>query len=412
MRSRSILLLGVVLVSAAMFGFGCAGRGEPKRTEVRAEDAAVPVDAVVAPDAAFWPTYDADSCGNGREDIDHDGDGFTPAHGDCDDCSPQVNPDSFDDPLNDVDEDCSGTAATEPEDCSAGLVMDSADAEDAARTMGLCRFLDARDRGWGVISARWTRADGEGTPGSQRQHGIVDDFGSLAPTQGASMLVLSSGAARAPDHAGYTSDCDTYSTSPRGELPEGLDPNTPACPGVETGDVYDPVALELKLRVPANAHGLQFNSNFFTYEYPNYVCSPFNDFYVVLMDPKPGGSPDGNLVFDVDGNRVSVNNSLLRACEAGRHSGRDFACPLGTGPLADTGFDGDASCGSYFSDRVTGAATGWLQTQVPVEGGSVVTLRFAIWDSGDPNLDSLVLVDGFTWLVEEPETLATEPILE
>ena len=58
---------------------------------------------------------------------------------------------------------------------------------------------------------------------------------------------------------------------------------------------------------------------------------------------------------------------------------------------------------------MSGAATGWLHTTSPVEAGKVVTLRFAIWDTRDKTLDSTVLIDGFAWSGERPET-STRPV--
>ena len=43
-------------------------------------------------------------------------------------------------------------------------------------------------------------------------------------------------------------------------------------------------------------------------------------------------------------------------------------------------------------------ATSWLQTSAPVKGGDNVTVRFTIWDTGDHNLDSSVLIDAFQWI--------------
>ena len=39
-----------------------------------------------------------------------------------------------------------------------------------------------------------------------------------------------------------------------------------------------------------------------------------------------------------------------------------------------------------------------FQTTAPVDPGAEVTIRFTIWDTGDENLDSTVLVDGFEWI--------------
>jgi hypothetical protein len=47
---------------------------------------------------------------------------------------------------------------------------------------------------------------------------------------------------------------------------------------------------------------------------------------------------------------------------------------------------------------------------VPVEPGSEITLRFAVWDSGDSVLDSLVLVDDFQWSLETMEDPSSQPV--
>ncbi len=39
-----------------------------------------------------------------------------------------------------------------------------------------------------------------------------------------------------------------------------------------------------------------------------------------------------------------------------------------------------------------------LQTSAPVTGGSTFTIRFTIWDSGNDEYDSTVLVDNFQWV--------------
>lgn len=225
------------------------------------------------------------------------------------------------------------------------------------------------------------------------------------------MLTLSSGVARAPDQSGFTTECDFFAAFPAG-YPEGFPVESPSCPGVRSGAVYDPVALELRVRVPTNAKSLSFNSNFYTYEYPNYICSTYNDFFVALLSPRVANLKNDNIVFDNDGNLVSVNSSLLQVCQPGTHGGKTFECPSGASDLQGSGFEQAYECGQTFEfpDPKDRAGTGWLETKAPVEGGSVITLRFAIWDSGDPFLDSTVLIDGFKWEVDEA-TVGTTPVL-
>jgi hypothetical protein len=311
------------------------------------------------------------------------------------------------------------------------LPLGSIDAKDGARAIGLCTFTTESTRKWGVISARYVQADGSGSLASPTQVGLLPDFGALKPRQGKAMLALSSGVARAPNQADYTDSCDLFTAGPSAP-PKGYPKASPACPDAPSGDVYDPAALELRIRVPTNAKSLGFDSDFYTYEYPNYVCQQFNDFFVAMLDPKPENLPDGNILFDQDGNPVSVNNSLLQVCEAGAHGGKTFACPQGTDLLAGTGFDGTAGCGTeaplfpgFFGGGLfggggamdagapmgAGAATGWLHTAAPVTGGSIITLRFAIWDSGDATLDSLAVVDHFEWSLEKPIKIITTTVI-
>jgi hypothetical protein len=360
--------------------------------------------------------------------VDTDADGFTPATGDCEERSVLINPGAYDFPGNQQDEDCSGADALPGEDvCDDMAAIDSTDARDAARAIGLCRFVTEASKQWGVISASYVQADGKGQPADPAQTGILPAFGTVQPRHGSKMFALSSGAARAPGQAGFTTGCDAYSED-ESEAPQGYPKDSPSCPDIQFGGLYDSAALELKIRVPTNANSFAFDSNFFTSEYPVYICLSYNDFFVAMLDPKPANLPDGNIVFDQDGNPVSVNNSLLQVCEPGEHGGKTFACPQGPAQLDTTGYAGDSECGTgglavpgfggLFGPAMppadqrgdSGAATGWLHTTSPATGGSVITLRFAIWDSGDAILDSLSLVDDFTWSVETP-VIETKPVL-
>lgn len=353
--------------------------------------------------------------------MDFDMDGF-PNGVDCNDCAAQVNPGAFDEAGNGIDEDCDGIDATAAA-CDTGLPMDPGSAEQAAAAMGLCRVASS-ETDWGVVSARFTTADGAGTPASMTQVGLLPRFGNAnMPREGGAMLAISSGVARAPDQPGYTSDCDEFEVfGGASSFPPTFPQESSSCPGSRSGEVYDSVALEVTVRVPTNARGFSFHSSFFTYEYPDYICQPYNDFFAVLR--QDGSGAWQNIVFDEDDNPVSVNNSLLRACEAGNAGGKYFECPLGRDPLAGTGFGSDSACadgggpgfpfpggpgpGGETSGQQVGGGTGWLRTVAPVTGGETLTLRFVIWDSGDGILDSTALIDGFTWELEpvmETETI-------
>jgi len=384
------------------------------------EDAGAEVDAVDAatrtrPESPPPPPPCVTAAG-----MDFDGDGF-PLETDCNDCSAQINPGAFDAAGNGVDEDCSGADAV-TDACDADLPLSPDGAADAARAIGLCRTASG-DADWGVISARFTTADGRADPWSPDQVGLLPSFGPAnTPREGSRMLALSSGAARAPGQPGYTSACDVLEPDHGGSsYPPTFPQESGSCPGVSSGDVYDSVALEVTVRVPTNARGFSFHSSFFTFEYPGYICQEFNDFFAVLQRDDAGAWR--NIVFDADTNPVSVNNALLRVCEAGTAGGKRFACPLGRAALAGTGFGLDSECGyegavadpddprAGDAGPEVGAGTGWLRTISPVTPGELLTLRFTIWDSGDGTLDSTALVDGFAWELDPVEETETVPDL-
>jgi hypothetical protein len=346
------------------------------------------------------------------DSTDHDGDGFAFTDGDCNDCDPNSNPGAYDVPADKIDEDCNGIVDDEPTGCDAMAVLDSTDPFNAALAMDLCRKTTdgatGKQRTWGVTQATYTAPDGtdhctdanNGTQGSCAAnmnfvlgYGNLTKLGVNAPKQGSHMAAISSGTARDPSDPGYqdVSGFDKmYTTSSPSPYPK----DTPACPGIITGQPHDGVALNLTIRVPTNATAFQFETNFFTYEFPMFICSTYNDSFVVMMTPKIASLPDGNIAFDSAGNPISVNNSLLQVCDAqmaGMLGGpmKNFACPLGSSSLMGTGFGKDTAV-------ILGqnhAATGWLTTKAPIDPslkGKAITLSFAIWDSDDGVLDSTV----------------------
>jgi hypothetical protein len=346
---------------------------------------------------------------------DHDGDGFSYTDGDCNDCDPNSNPGAYDVPGNHIDEDCNGVADDEPTGCDTMAVLDSTDPFNAALAMDVCRKTSdsatGKQRTWGVTQATYTAPDvtdgcadsNSGTQGSCASnmnfalgHGNLTKLGVNTPKQGSHMAALSSGTARDPSDPGYQDVAGfdkMFTTSSPAPYPK----DTQACPGVITGQPHDGIALTLTIRVPTNATAFQFNTNFFTYEFPDFICSTYNDSFVVMMTPKIASLPDGNIAFDSQGNPISVNNSLLQVCDAQTAGMKNFACPLGSSSLMGTGFGMDTGLVGLASNH---AATGWLTTKAPIDPslkGKDITLSFAIWDSSDGVLDSTELIDNFTW---------------
>jgi hypothetical protein len=356
------------------------------------------------------PLQQEPSCVGVDPNIDNDGDGWTGAAGDCNDCTPQMNPGAQDYAGNSIDEDCNGAKDDNPVDCDVNLALASPDPLDGARAMGLCKM--AQGEGWGVASASYITADGQ--PLTQYDFegvgwGILPKFGpNVSPQEGAKMLVLSSGAARQPGDPGYyaPSGHDKFYTT---GSPPGYPKESPSCPDVITGEPHDSAGLRVVIKTPTNAKSMSFDLNFYTYEFPNYICSTYNDFFVAMLTPIPAGAPDGNISYDSKGNTISVNAGFLQVCHPQSASnGAFFDCPLGPDQLIGTGFDLD-----FFNQPTDNSAgTAWLQTTAPLAApGQQITLDFAIWDSGDGVLDSTVLLDNFKFGLDDTPT-ETTPITE
>lgn len=352
-------------------------------------------------------------------DDDVDADGFTPNEGDCNDCDKYRNPNSVEvinapgEPA--FDENCNGVVDEAPDPpCDGMLAIDSLDPLDAAKAVDLCKmstgFVD-----WGVVSAQWVLPDGSPMPAGLESvyhmgHGLLTGFGpNNAIQRGSRLLALSSGAARQPDDPGYQ-PVSGFQKGYTAQHPQGFPKESPACPLTTTGTPNDAVALEVKIRTPHNAQGFSFNFNFFTYEWPGFICSQYNDFFVALLSPMPAGQTDENVSFDSQGNPVSVNNAFLEVCGCPENppspctaGNKIFPCSLGNIGLIGTGFGFD-------TEGTDHAATDWLKTQAPVKPGSEITMRWAVYDSGDGSLDSTALIDNWQWIAKPGTEVITEPV--
>ena len=312
-------------------------------------------------------------------------------------------PGNFEVPGNGCDDDMDGTVDN-AESCDNGLEK-TGDANAFAKAIGLCK--SAADSKWGVVSATYTNGHTKTTPPAAGQHGILTQFGTaVKPREGTALGVISSGWAREFD--GETGSATFKAGGAIGPItvgsgaPAGYPKASALCPALT--DTHDLINVKLEIKVPANAKGLQFDFNFYSGEWPEFVCSKFNDSFIAYLSGKAfnGGAPE-NISFDAMNNPVSVNNGFFDRCTAGTQTGCEgngakttAACPGGTAELAGTGFDAP---GTYCTTPSSGGgATGWLTSSAPVEPGETITLEFMIWDTGDSALDSSVLIDHFRWV--------------
>ncbi len=388
----------------------------------------------------------AELCGNDIDENcdgsllaeDKDGDGWTTCDGDC--CDDEllgcidahlVNPGAFEVEGNEVDDDCDGTIDEVEPSCDAGLASDAGDPLAFAAALDLCQTTVTNaplaERTWGVISADLTLADGGGAP-LPVQHAIRTAFGDqISPSGGDSLVVLSTGHAAAPgqtnpafaafesgENLGTSVDAPAdWVAANGGEFPAtGCAGENPS----DNTDANDSVMLSLRVRVPTNARSFTARMFFFSAEYPEWVCSEYNDFFVALIDSDAEDNPATKniAVFDNDGDLVPVGLNILKTapalfavCESGNVGcqgdlpAAPHSCDAGPAQLAGTGFDaidGSQSCnGNGFP---VGGATGWLEMSGNVEPGEIMDIRFAVWDAGGHLFDALVLLDDWQWSLD------------
>jgi hypothetical protein len=385
---------------------------------------------------------------------DCDGDGWKVADGDCCDVpgscglDPElVNPGAIEVAGNNIDDNCNTLVdlfdAQDTLSCDANLVSNSTNASDYAKALGVCRTTTANptlpNKTWGLIEAELLTADGSPLPDA-RAASIRNAFGSISPgtVEGQRSIVLSSGIAadlvqtspgpiggasntHSPANNANIATCtgtkcikDWFQTANpplknANELPVAPNCGTGTAGGPSTPN--DSVMLRLKLRAPTNAKSFSFNSYFMSAEYPEYVCSNYNDQFIVLVDTTTPATPipnpiDKNLMTYNDGNQkwpiginIAKGTSLFSVCETQQQNPGCWdttvspnSCFLGAQQLQGTGFGKDNST------CTVGGGTFWLTTSGNIVPGGTLELRIVVWDVGDHSLDSLAVLDGLQWL--------------
>jgi len=345
-----------------------------------------------------------DNCnGQTDENADYDGDGYGICDNDCCDNPTQcnqpatVNPGAFEVLNNSINDDCDATTSdtVAPAQCGPAPLVTPTSAMNLVNAMDICQTALANpptnaQKKWGVLSAVITSANGVAPAPTDLQRGVLANFGpNVLPRKGTTMAALSSGTARDATDAGF------FAPQPQGYYGGGL--GTPpaaylaahggtlqTAPGCTTAsDANDSANLKVQMRVPTNAQSFTYKFKFYSTEYPEWLCTNFNDFYLALLTSNVAGIPaDKNISFDSVNNPVSVNNAFFDVCSG---------CSAGTNELIGTGVGGT---GSTLTD---GGGTTWLTTTSPITPGETMTIEFMIWDTGDQVWDSTVLLDAFEW---------------
>ena len=340
-------------------------------------------DATVHPGATeICDGKDNDCDGVADEPCDNDGDGYTVGDGDCNDNDKLVNPGAFEVVGNNVDDDCDGDIDEVEASC------DNKGTKDPMAYAGAIEICSP----W-VQKATWVGG------ADVSAHAVLKDYGKVyKPKQGQNFIVLSSGIAADEDDPGYMDPQPGHEfTNPDVKNPLPMNTKNNVC-GMNTSDeqsVHDYVELKLNLKVPTNAQSFSFNFNFLSSEYPEWVGSEFNDKFLAILD---SGAFKGNISFDKKKNPITVNVGFFDACDSAPIcSGmKTNSCtPNKVKELDGSGYELDDGTGTR-----QGGGTGWLTTTAPVVPGENATLRFIIFDEGDHILDSAVIIDNFVWQLD------------
>lgn len=327
-------------------------------------------------------------------------------------CSPD--PRNYDIPANNCDDDGDGAVDNLPT-CDNDLPFGGSAAQ-FAQALGLCQ--QASDTKWGIVSAAYTNSYESTREPPAEQHGILKKFGNVVrPREGASLGVLSTGHAREYDG---TSGTPTFkrgvpmSTS-MGRLPPGYPKVAGGCGSALINVVWDVITVKLKIKAPKNAKGVAFDFSFWSGEWPEYVCSNYNDGFIAFLRSNAfnNGRPE-NISFDGNNDVISVNAAFFDRCTPNTTTGcrgrrtATAACPGGEADLAGTGFE---AFNTYCSTRSTGGGTtGWLSSKAPIEPGETIELEFMIGDTGDPAYDSSVLLDNLRFEPTDVQVVTERPV--
>jgi hypothetical protein len=397
---------------------------------------------IVLPETA--PNPDATS---GCTD-DNDCDGYK-AGVDCDDNDKTVNPEAYDFPGDDLDNDCNGTKDDPVTDCAA-TVATATDPVNYARALDLCPQKSITKTGKPfdpVVSGTWGQITGTLPPTTiktnvLKQTKILPQFGDNLARKGANLIALSTGTVGATDPRNPTNGAinANYVQDPCTAIPIVAADCKSLTSGTSGGSsltltANDYAELKLSVKVPSNANAMLLDFSFFSTEFNEFWKSNYNDgFFVLVTSQKLKGI---NVAKDAKGLGITVNSGYFQLCPkspgpAGLDTGKlgglancvgEPTDPTGAifGSLKGTGFAGDLLTPASTDDTtagvsdstkkyVYGGASGWLTSKFGVTPGESLIIRFIIFDTGDGILDSAVLLDNIRWEKAPPATV--DPVVE
>jgi hypothetical protein len=275
--------------------------------------------------------------------------------------------------------------------------------EGVAGVEGVGHALGINCEGGGITSSG--SLDLMGAPGSVRVVGQLGDDDRFAPRHGSRAVLLSTGDAGhvllTPQEVIVKTDCsqiglpcpstDFPAAYDLDELPAPLEPQAITCPEGQQvlvpGDcsqtidsqwgsgeprlAHDYAELRFSAEVPPSAAGITLQVAFLTAEYPPRFPTGYNDLAVVWLESEHW---TGNFA-------LHPTLQLPLAAEALQ------------GGFDHTGLD-PAIAGFAFAEH---AAMDWMTLRTAVTPGEVITLVAAVFDVGDGQVDTALLLDDMGW---------------
>lgn len=322
-------------------------------------------------------------CGQTDPNTDSDKDGYTPAQGDCNDCDPSINPGAIEIGGNGQDDDCNGQVDDNNPACD-GSSAGSKDPNEFAHSMEIC-------------DTRFLKSAATAGPSDPMARNVLANFGILMPKAGANFALLSSGIAvdeMGQDYANPQQGTDLGNTGTN-PLPNLM--GADSCGQADQTNVHDYTELVFQLHAPTNVQSFSFNFQFFSGEYPDYVCTEFNDEFLAIVQSSTSYPTPTNISFDMQMHPITVNSGFFIVCDNDTSKAQTQNCKFPPSQNNGTGYETALLGIPGLPGGIPGGSTGWLTTTAPIQPGEDITLRFVIFDEGDGVLDSAVLLDNFQW---------------
>jgi len=147
---------------------------------------------------------------------------------------------------------------------------------------------------------------------------------------------------------------------------------------------YDYTELRFSATAPLSTSGFAFDFAFLTAEYPPRFPQGHNDLFIAWISSE---RYTGNIALDPDGNPIGAETLPYSI----KLDPMPFECMVDCPdlPLREFAFEGRAG-------------TAWYESEVEINPGESIEVVFALFDVGDPIVDSVVLLDGVRWLCAPP----------